>query len=218
MTTSRGIAETKIYDRAGVIERYGIPPERVTDFIGLKGDKSDNIPGVPGIGDKTAAQLLQEYDSLEGVLEHVDEIKGPKRQQNLRENADLARLSKQLATLNREIDDRASTSRRSPRPSPIARACARCSPAGSCATRCAASRRRSARRRRLAPSAAAQPEVTAVEGTLADLAGPGAATALALETAESGLRWAAWTGEGDIAARRGRLARRAARPSGAIDR
>ena len=61
MTTSRGVTDTKIYDRDGVVERYGVPPELVTDLIGLKGDTSDNIPGVPGIGDKTAAQLLQEF-------------------------------------------------------------------------------------------------------------------------------------------------------------
>src|SRR5436190_16642359 len=68
MTTSRGITDTRIYDREGVVERYGVPPELVTDLIGLKGDTSDNIPGVPGIGDKTAAQLLQQFGSLEGVL------------------------------------------------------------------------------------------------------------------------------------------------------
>src|SRR5665648_1053639 len=55
MTTSRGVTDTKVYDHDGVIERYGVPPELVTDFIGLKGDTSDNIPGVPGIGDKTAS-------------------------------------------------------------------------------------------------------------------------------------------------------------------
>ena len=65
MTTSRGITDTKVYDRQGVIDRYGIPPELVPDFIGLKGDTSDNIPGVPGIGDKTAAELLQRFGSLE---------------------------------------------------------------------------------------------------------------------------------------------------------
>ena len=104
MTTSRGITDTRVYDREGVVERYGIPPELVTDFIGLKGDTSDNIPGVPGIGDKTAAQLLQQYGSLEEVLAHIDDISGAKRKENLRENADLARLSKQLATLQRDID------------------------------------------------------------------------------------------------------------------
>jgi len=103
MTTSRGITDTRIYDREGVIERYGIPPELVPDFIGLKGDTSDNIPGVPGIGDKTAAQLLRSYGSLEGVLEHVDEIGGAKRRENLREHADDARLSKRLATARRDI-------------------------------------------------------------------------------------------------------------------
>jgi DNA polymerase I len=104
MTTSRGITDTRVYDREGVIERYGVPPELVTDFIGLKGDTSDNIPGVPGIGDKTAAQLLQQYGSLEGVLEHIDDISGEKRRQNLRDNAELARISKELATLRRDID------------------------------------------------------------------------------------------------------------------
>jgi DNA polymerase-1 len=104
MTTSRGITDTRIYDRDGVVERYGIPPELIPDFIGLKGDTSDNIPGVPGIGDKTAAQLLQQYGSLEGVLEHVDEISGEKRRQNLRENAELARISRELAVLHRDID------------------------------------------------------------------------------------------------------------------
>ena len=74
MSTGRGVTDTKVYDRAGVIERYGVPPERVTDLIGLKGDTSDNIPGVPGIGDKTAAALLQEYGDLEGVLANVENI------------------------------------------------------------------------------------------------------------------------------------------------
>jgi DNA polymerase I len=104
MTTSRGITDTRVYDREGVIERYGVPPELVPDFIGLKGDTSDNIPGVPGIGDKTAAQLLQKYGTLEEVLAHVDEISGKKRQENLRENSELARISKQLATLKRDIE------------------------------------------------------------------------------------------------------------------
>jgi DNA polymerase-1 len=103
MTTSRGITDTKVYDREGVIERYGIAPELVPDFIGLKGDTSDNIPGVPGIGDKTAAELLQRFGSLEEVLDHVDEISGAKRKQNLTEHADDARISKQLATVKRDV-------------------------------------------------------------------------------------------------------------------
>jgi DNA polymerase-1 len=103
MTTSRGITDTKVYDRDGVIERYGIPPELVPDFIGLKGDTSDNIPGVPGIGDKTAAELLQKFGDLEGVLSNVDQISGAKRKQNLIEHADNARMSKQLATMVRDV-------------------------------------------------------------------------------------------------------------------
>ena len=103
MTTSRGITDTKVYDRAGVIERYGIPPNLVPDFIGLKGDTSDNIPGVPGIGDKTAAELLQRFGSLENVLANIDQISGAKRKQNLIEHADDARVSKELATAKRDI-------------------------------------------------------------------------------------------------------------------
>src|SRR3954466_13584438 len=103
MTTSRGITDTKVYDTQGVIDRYGIPPELVPDFIGLKGDTSDNIPGVPGIGDKTAADLLQRFGSLEGVLDSIDEISGAKRKENLTNHADDARLSKVLATAKRDI-------------------------------------------------------------------------------------------------------------------
>src|ERR1700709_1831016 len=98
MSTSRGVTDTKVYDRQGVIDRYGIPPELVPDFIGLKGDTSDNIPGVPGIGDKTASDLLQRFGSLETVLDSIDEISGAKRKQNLTEHADNARMSKELAT------------------------------------------------------------------------------------------------------------------------
>ena len=104
MTTSRGVTDTKIYDTEGVIERYGVPPELVTDLIGLKGDTSDNIPGVPGIGDKTAAQLLQEYGSLEEVLANVENISGAKRKENLVNHAEDARISKQLATMVFDID------------------------------------------------------------------------------------------------------------------
>jgi DNA polymerase-1 len=104
MTTSRGVTDTKIYDSEGVVERYGVAPDLVTDLIGLKGDTSDNIPGVPGIGDKTAATLLQEFGSLEEVLANVDKISGAKRKQNLVEFADDARVSKELATAVVDID------------------------------------------------------------------------------------------------------------------
>jgi DNA polymerase I len=104
MSTSRGITETKIYDEAAVQERYGVPPDLITDLMGLRGDTSDNIPGVPGIGEKTATQLLQRFGTLERVLASVEEISGAKRKQNLVEHADDARMSKQLATLQYEID------------------------------------------------------------------------------------------------------------------
>ncbi len=103
MSTSRGITDTKIYDRQAVIDRYGIPPETIPDFLGLKGDTSDNIPGIPGIGDKTAADLLQRFGDLETVLASVDEISGAKRKQNLVEHAEDARVSKRLATMVYDI-------------------------------------------------------------------------------------------------------------------
>src|SRR6204780_3564289 len=103
MATARGITQTKIYDRQAVIDRYGIAPELIPDFYGLKGDTSDNIPGIPGIGDKTASELIQSYGTLEEVLAHVEEIKGAKRKENLVEHAENARLSKQLATVQRDV-------------------------------------------------------------------------------------------------------------------
>jgi DNA polymerase-1 len=103
MATARGITETKLYGPQEVLDRYGIAHTLIPDFYGLKGDTSDNIPGVPGIGDKTAAQLLQKFGTLERILDSVDEISGAKRQQNLREFADDARVSKVLATAQREV-------------------------------------------------------------------------------------------------------------------
>jgi DNA polymerase-1 len=103
MATSRGITDTKLYDHTAVIERYGIAPELIPDFYGLKGDTSDNIPGVPGIGDKTAAQLLQAYGDLEGVLGSIDQISGAKRKENLAKHSEDARISKLLATMRRDL-------------------------------------------------------------------------------------------------------------------
>ena len=81
-----------IYGPAEVEERYGVRPDQFIDFLGLKGDSSDNIPGVPGIGDKGAAKLLQAYGSLEGIYEHVDELKG-KQKERIVENKDMAFLA-----------------------------------------------------------------------------------------------------------------------------
>ena len=104
MATARGITDTKIYDRQAVVDRYGIPPELIPDFYGLKGDTSDNIPGVPGIGDKTASELIQSFGALEDVLAHIEDVKGPKRKQNLIDHAENARVSKRLATVQRDLD------------------------------------------------------------------------------------------------------------------
>src|SRR2546425_383511 len=104
MMTPRGVSDVHVYTPDRVEARLGITPDKIPDFIGLKGDTSDNIPGVPGIGDKTAAQLIQQRGSLEEVLAHVDEISGEKRRENLRANAELAALSKRLATLQRDIE------------------------------------------------------------------------------------------------------------------
>src|SRR3954451_22583740 len=104
LATGRGITDTKLYDYQAVVDRYGIPPELIPDFYGLKGDTSDNIPGVPGIGDKTASDLLQRFGGLETVLASVDEISGAKRKENLVNHADDARISKQLATIQCDVD------------------------------------------------------------------------------------------------------------------
>lgn len=86
-----------------VVERFGVPAERVADVLGLAGDTTDNIPGVPGIGEKTAAELVQRFGSLEGVLEWKHLVNGKQRQNNLHTFADQARLSKQLATVRYDV-------------------------------------------------------------------------------------------------------------------
>ncbi len=85
-----------------VKERFGVGPERVTDILGMAGDTSDNIPGIPGVGEKTAAKLLHQYDSLEGVIEHADELKG-KMGEKVRANIEEARLFKRLATVKDDV-------------------------------------------------------------------------------------------------------------------
>jgi DNA polymerase I len=89
----------KAIDRAEVIARFGVGPELVRDVLALAGDTSDNVPGVPGIGVKTAAQLLQEFGDLEGLLANAATIRQPKRRENLLEHAEQARVSQKLVTL-----------------------------------------------------------------------------------------------------------------------
>jgi DNA polymerase-1 len=103
MMTPRGVADVNVYTPERVEARYGVTPEQVPDFIGLKGDTSDNIPGVPGIGDKTAGQLIAQYGSVESVIDHASEL-SPARARNITENAETALLSKELATMRRDLD------------------------------------------------------------------------------------------------------------------
>src|SRR5215213_5550279 len=103
MMTPRGVSDPQVYTPDRVEARYGIKPEQIPEFIGLKGDTSDNIPGIPGIGDKTAGQLIAQYGSLEEVIEHAEEL-SPARRKNITTHAGVAREAKQLATMRRDLD------------------------------------------------------------------------------------------------------------------
>ncbi|NGM17017.1 DNA polymerase I [Eggerthellaceae bacterium zg-893] len=103
VATKRGITDVAVYGPDEVLARYGVTPAQVPDFLGLKGDSSDNIPGVPGVGEKTAAKLLRQYGSLEGLYEHTDELKG-KQKERIEENRDAAFGSRQVATIVRDLD------------------------------------------------------------------------------------------------------------------
>ncbi|AZK48083.1 DNA polymerase I [Paenibacillus lentus] len=100
--TRKGISEVEPYGPQEIKERYGLIPEQIIDLKGLMGDASDNIPGVPGIGEKTALKLLHQFGSVEEVLARTDELKG-KMKENLVQHAEDARLSKRLATIHREV-------------------------------------------------------------------------------------------------------------------
>ena len=102
MMTPRGVADVHVYTPERVELRYGVRPDQVPDFIGLKGDTSDNIPGIPGIGDKTAGQLIAQYGSLEEVIAHAADL-SPARSKAVVEHADQARASKVLATMQRDL-------------------------------------------------------------------------------------------------------------------
>ena len=103
VTTKKGMSDVVIYGPEEVFERYGVTPAQFIDYLGLKGDSSDNIPGVPGIGDVSAKNLLQKYGSLEGIYAHIDELKG-KQQQSLIENREVAFASREVATIVRDLD------------------------------------------------------------------------------------------------------------------
>ncbi|HXV83812.1 MAG TPA: DNA polymerase I [Candidatus Binatia bacterium] len=99
--TRRGISDVIRYDPAQVVERYGVKPEQWLDFVALKGESSDNLPGVPGVGDKTAAQLINKYGDIEQVIVHADEL-APRLRDAIKERADQVRINKELGRL---LDD-----------------------------------------------------------------------------------------------------------------
>jgi len=94
-----GFSNTMLYDAAAVGEKYGVKPEQITDLKGLAGDPSDNIPGVAGIGAKTAVKLIQQFGSIEAIYQHIDEVTPPRLQTLLKDNEAIARQSKELATI-----------------------------------------------------------------------------------------------------------------------
>jgi DNA polymerase-1 len=99
--TRRGISDVIRYDTPMVVERYGVTPEKWIDFVALKGETSDNLPGVPGIGDKTAAQLINKYGDIEQVIAHAEELT-PKLRQAIKDQAEQVRINKELGRL---LDD-----------------------------------------------------------------------------------------------------------------
>lgn len=102
LLTRKGVSEVERYTPEEIASRYGLTPQQIIDLKGLMGDSSDNIPGVPGVGEKTALKLLAEYGTVENVLEHMGEIKG-KLGENIRSHHEDARMSKRLATIFREV-------------------------------------------------------------------------------------------------------------------
>ena len=101
--TRGGMSEVQVFGPEELESTYGLTPEQVIDLKGLMGDSSDNIPGVPGVGEKTALKLLKQYSTLENVLEHIDEISGKKLKENLTNYREQAILSKKLATIIRDV-------------------------------------------------------------------------------------------------------------------
>ena len=101
--TKKGVSETEVYDEDKMKEEYGITPTQFIDAKGLMGDTSDNIPGVPGVGPKTAYKLIKEYGSVEEVLRHIDDISGKKLKENLTQYSEQAIFSKKLATIKIDV-------------------------------------------------------------------------------------------------------------------
>ena len=102
--TKQGKTEVEDYNAAEVKERYGVTPKEFIDVKALMGDASDNIPGVPGVGEKTATKIVQDYQTIENAYEHADELKPPRASKNLKEYWEQAKMSKVLATINTHAD------------------------------------------------------------------------------------------------------------------
>ncbi len=102
--TRRGITDTVLMDAAAIEKRYGVGPDRYPDLAALRGDSSDNIPGVPGVGDKTAAKLLQQFGDLDGIFAHLDEIAGKKVPAALAEHERQVRNGRAVTELHRDVD------------------------------------------------------------------------------------------------------------------
>src|SRR6056297_590522 len=101
--TRKGISDLVKFDLDKVMEKYELPPEKLIDRKGLMGDSSDNIPGVPGIGKKTALKLLKEFGSMEEILANIDQVSGKKRKENLHKYAEQARMSYRLGKIKRDV-------------------------------------------------------------------------------------------------------------------
>ncbi len=103
LNPKRGGEKPELLDKDGVEKKFGVPPEKITELLALMGDTSDNVPGIPGVGEKTALQLIKEFGSLEKVLKNADKVKRKSVQKGLKEHADLARLSKRLVTIDTHV-------------------------------------------------------------------------------------------------------------------
>ena len=99
LVTKKGITELEVFDKEAMIDKYGITPEQFIDLKGLMGDKSDNIPGVPGIGEKTGLKLLKQFGSIENIYENIEEVSGNKLKESLIEYKQQAFLSRRLAEI-----------------------------------------------------------------------------------------------------------------------
>lgn len=103
LNPKRGGEEPELLDKKGVEEKFGVPPEKVIEVLALMGDTSDNIPGIPGIGEKTAVELIKEFGNMEKTLAHADKVKKKNIQKALKEHPDLARLSKRLVIIDTNV-------------------------------------------------------------------------------------------------------------------